>query len=155
MSGELDHAVQRLRDEADIRELMLTFVRGLDDRDWDAYANTFAEDGEFEILGQRRVGRREIAAGPARDLTKFDRTQHYSTNHRIEIDGDDATASHYLLAIHIPDAARPTEHADIGGRYLCTCRRTSEGWRFSEVRLEVFWTRGIEFEIEHASAAAG
>jgi uncharacterized protein (TIGR02246 family) len=153
MSGELEPLVQRLRDESDIRELMLMFVRGLDDRDWDAYANTFAEDGEFEIMGQRRVGRLEIAAGPERDLTKFDRTQHYSTNHRIELDGDRARASHDLLAIHIPDGARPTEHADIGGRYVCECRRTSAGWRFSEVRLEIFWTRGIEFELEHASAS--
>jgi uncharacterized protein (TIGR02246 family) len=138
------------RDEDEIRELMLTFGRALDERDWDAYANTFAADGTFEIMGQRRVGRAEIAAGPARDLTQFDRTQHYSTNHRVELDGDRATASHYLLAVHVPDAERPNEHADVGGRYLCECRRTSDGWRFSEVRLEVWWTRGIEFEIEQA-----
>jgi uncharacterized protein (TIGR02246 family) len=137
------------RDEDEIRELMLTFGRALDERDWDAYSNTFAEDGAFEIMGQRRVGRAEIAAGPARDLTRFARTQHYSTNHRIEVDGDRATASHYLLAVHVPDADRPGEHADVGGRYMCECRRTSEGWRFSEVRLEIWWTRGIEFEIEH------
>ncbi len=155
MQPDLERTLQRLSDEADIRELMLAFARGLDDREWDAYASTFAEDGEFEIMGQRRVGRSEIASGPARDLMKFDRTQHYSTNHRIEIDGDRATASHDLLAIHIPNGARPTEHADIGGRYACECRRTSEGWRFSEVTLEIFWTRGIEFEIEHAPAATG
>jgi uncharacterized protein (TIGR02246 family) len=136
--------------EAEIRELMLAFARALDERDWDAYANTFAEDGVFEIMGQRRVGHAEIAAGPARDLTQFDRTQHYSTNHRIEVDGDRATASHYLLAVHVPDAERPNEHADVGGRYLCQCRRTSEGWHFSEVKLEIWWTRGVEFEIERA-----
>jgi uncharacterized protein (TIGR02246 family) len=136
-------------DEAEIRELMITFAQALDERDWDKYANTFAEDGAFEIMGQRRVGRAEIAAGPARDLTRFDRTQHYSTNHRVGVDGDRATASHYLLAIHVPDGTRPGEHADVGGRYLCECRRTLEGWRFSEVRLEIWWTRGVDFEIEH------
>jgi uncharacterized protein (TIGR02246 family) len=155
MPPEIEPELQRLRDEADIRDLMLAFARGLDERDWDAYANTFTEDGLFEIMGQRRVGRAEIAAGPARDLVQFDRTQHYSTNHRIEVDGDRAAASHYLLAIHVPDAARPTEHADIGGRYVCQCRRTSAGWRFSEVSLELWWTRGIEFELEHSPAAPG
>jgi uncharacterized protein (TIGR02246 family) len=150
MPPDTELALQRLLDEAEIRELMLTFARGLDERDWDAYAGTFAEDGAFEIMGQRRVGRSDIAAGPARDLTQFDRTQHYSTNHRIEIYGDRAAASHYLLAVHVPDAGKPSEHADVGGRYVCECRRTSEGWRFSEVKLEIWWTRGIEFEIEHA-----
>jgi uncharacterized protein (TIGR02246 family) len=154
MRPDIEHSVLRLRDEAEIRDLMLAFARGLDERDWEAYADTFAEDGEFEIMGHRRVGRAEIAAGPARDLVKFHRTQHYSTNHRIQIDGDRATASHYLLAVHIPDSARPSEHADIGGRYLCECRRTPAGWRFTEVRLEVWWTRGIEFEIERTAAAA-
>jgi uncharacterized protein (TIGR02246 family) len=150
MTSEPSLGIQRLVDEAEISQLMLAFARGLDERDWKSYANTFTEDGVFEILGQRRVGRAEIAAGPARDLTRFARTQHFSSNHRIEIDGDVATASHHLLAVHVPDASRPAEHADIGGRYVCKCRRTDEGWRFSEVRLEIFWTGGIQFGIESA-----
>ena len=104
MSTEPDGALRRLLDEAEISQLMLAFARGLDEQDWDGYANTFAPDGVFEILGQRRVGREQIAAGPARDLTRYARTQHFSSNHRIEVRGDSATASHDLLAVHVPDA---------------------------------------------------
>lgn len=153
MPTEPDGALQRLLDEAEISQLMLAFARGLDEQDWNRYATTFAPDGVFEIMGQRRVGREQIAAGPARDLTRFARTQHFSSNHRIEVRGDSATASHDLLAVHVPDASRPAEHADIGGRYQCECRRTGDGWRFSEVRLEIFWTAGIQFGIEHEPAA--
>jgi uncharacterized protein (TIGR02246 family) len=145
-----DARLQRLLDEAEIRDLLLAFAHGLDDKDWAAYAGTFTEDGVFEILGQRRVGRAEIAAGPQRDLTRFDRTQHFSTNHVIAIDGDTASARSYLLGVHIPDAHQPEVHTDIGGCYHCTCRRTDEGWRFSHVRIEVWWNAGTPFAIEHA-----
>src|SRR6266566_4262697 len=96
--------LQRLLDEAEIRSLMLTFARGLDDRDWTAYAGTFAEDGVFEILGQRREGREAITAGPARDLPRYERTQHFSTNQEVHVHGDMATARSYFIAVHIPDA---------------------------------------------------
>jgi hypothetical protein len=45
-------------------------------------------------------------------------------------------------------------HADIGGCYHCTCRRTDEGWRFTHVRLEVWWSAGAPFAIEDASATS-
>jgi uncharacterized protein (TIGR02246 family) len=148
-----DARLQRLLDEAEIRDLLLAFAHGLDDKDWTAYAGTFSEDGVFEILGQRRVGRAEIAAGPERDLTRFDRTQHFSTNHVVAIDGDTATARSYLLGVHLPRADEPDVHTDIGGCYHCTCRRTDEGWRFSHVRLEVWWSAGTPFAIGDAAAA--
>jgi uncharacterized protein (TIGR02246 family) len=153
VSPETAGALQDLLDERAIRALLIEFVSAVDNRDWQRYASAFAEDGAFEILGQRRVGREAIAAGPARDLTRFDRTQHFSTNHVVEIDGDSARATAYLYAVHVPDATRPSEHEDIGGCYRCRCRRTAEGWRFSEVRLEIWWTAGGEFVIPEAEEA--
>jgi uncharacterized protein (TIGR02246 family) len=140
-------------DEAAIRELLLSYPRALDARDWDAYADAFAPDGEFEIMGQRRAGRADIAAGPARDLTRFDRTQHFVTNQQVAVDGDVATARQYVLAIHVPDAAEPDRHADIGGCYDCDCRRTAEGWKLARLRLEIWWTAGVPFGIEPEPAS--
>src|SRR5581483_1760966 len=117
-------ALQRLLDESEIRNLMLAFARGLDERDWDAYSHTFTEDGVFEIADQRRVGREEIAAGPARDLPKYERTQHFSTNQEVHVDGDRATARSYFIAVHVPDASQPARHADAAGCYECECLRT-------------------------------
>lgn len=142
MNEELEARVRRLLDEAEISRLLLSFGAALDSKQWAAYADTFTEDGVFEIMGQQRRGRDEIAAGPARDLERFARLQHYSTNHLIDVDGDTAKASHYLIAIHMSAAEEPSRHADVGGRYVCECRRTPNGWKLSRARVEVFWTGG-------------
>jgi uncharacterized protein (TIGR02246 family) len=155
MSAGYATGVEARSDRAEISQLLLTFVNSLDARDWDGYANTFTPDGVFEIMGQRRTGRAEIAAGPARDLGGFGRTQHFSSNHVIELARDTATARHYLLAVHVPDAARPAEHADIGGQYTCDCVRTAEGWRFRSVSLEIWWTAGEHFRLQPAGDEAG
>ena len=143
-----DARLQLLLDRAEIGDLMLAFGAALDAKDWRAYAGVFTEDASFTILGQERRGREEIAAGPARDLERFDAMQHFSCNHRILVDGDEASASHYLIAVHVPDADRPALHADIGGRYDCRCVRTEAGWRFVEVKLSVLWSGGERFGIE-------
>ena len=144
-----DPRLRLLLDRAEISDLMLAFGAALDAKDWQAYGEVFAEDASFTILGQTRRGREAIIAGPERDLERFDALQHFSCNHRIAVDGDEARASHYLLAVHVPDAAEPAAHADIGGRYDCHCVRTTEGWRFAEVELSVLWSAGSRFEIEH------
>jgi hypothetical protein len=102
----------------------------------------------FEIMGQTRRGREEIAAGPSRDLAHYDALQHYSTNHLIDVDGDRATASHYVIGVHVLDAGAPARHADVGGRYHCECVRTVDGWRLSHVRIEVLWSGGEDFSVK-------
>ncbi|MGP4112125.1 nuclear transport factor 2 family protein [Streptomyces sp. 4N509B] len=134
--------VARLLDEAAVTRLVHRFSACLDGRDWTGYGQTFTEDGVFEILGQRRVGPTEIAAAPARNLARYARTQHHNTNVTVEVDGDEATATSSVLAVHVPDAADPGTHTDVGGVYHYRCRRTPEGWRFAHVRLEVTWTAG-------------
>jgi uncharacterized protein (TIGR02246 family) len=146
-----DAALQLLLDEREIRALIRRFGGSLDRKEWAAYADTFAADGEFEILGQRRVGREAIAAGPARDLSRFDRLQHIVANEQIDVDGDEATGQWYLFGIHVPSGERPDVHADIGGCYRFRCRRTDEGWRFAEVEIEVRWSAGMPFAVDDHS----
>jgi hypothetical protein len=68
------------------------------------------------------------------------------TNVSVTIEGDTARTNHYLQATHVPSTARPGQHADIGGWYDNTCRRTAEGWRFVTVDLTFIWSDGIPFE---------
>jgi SnoaL-like domain len=117
-----DIRVQRFIDEAEISRLLLSFGAA--------------------------TGRDQIASRPAPDLERYDRQQHFGTNHLIDVDGDTATPSHYLIGIHIPDASEGSRHADVGGRYLCECRRTDEGWKLSVARLEILWRAGDEFGVE-------
>ena len=142
-----DEQLRLLLDEREIRDLIVSAWAGIDRKDWDTYANAFAEDGEFEILGQRRKGREAIVAGPSRDLAKYDRLQHIVTNEIVRVDGDAAEGQWYAVAVHVPDAAAPGDHADVGLRYRFRARRGGDGWRFAEVVLEVLWTSGMGFAI--------
>ena len=130
-------------DEAAIRRLIVSAWAALDRQDWETYASAWAEDGEFEILGNHRHGRAEIAAGPAGDLAHYDAVQHVIANELIDGDGDEASGQWYAIAMHVPDSAQPSEHADAGVRYTFRARRTAEGWRFSAVRLHLLWTAGL------------
>jgi uncharacterized protein (TIGR02246 family) len=150
MDLEMEAQVRRLLDVTEMSRLLVAFGAALDEKDWVAYAETFTEDGTFEIMGQVRRGREEIAAGPERDLARYDRLQHFSSNHRIQVGGDAATASHYLIAVQVPDGRQASRHADVGGRFVCECRRTPQGWKLSRPRVEVLWTGGQDVRIEEA-----
>ena len=137
-----------LQDERDIVRLIRDTWAAIDRKDWDAYANGFAEDGEFEIMGDRRKGRADIAAGPGRDLAKFDGLQHLVMNEIVDVDGDRGTGQWYAIAVHVPDASDPGTHADVGLRYRFKVRRDDGAWRFEEAVIDVIWTSGMSFGIE-------
>jgi uncharacterized protein (TIGR02246 family) len=140
--------LQSLIDEGDIRDLFVRMGRALDAKDWRGYASTFDDECEFRVLGQLRVGREQIAAGPERDLSRFARTQHLHTNHAISVDGDTATAQVYATAVHVLDDADRTQHYTIGICYDAICRRTAAGWRFARLGFdEVLWISGQEVDL--------
>jgi SnoaL-like protein len=99
-------------------------------------------------MGQRRRGRDEIVAGPARDLAKYDGLQHLVMNEVVDVDGDRASGQWYAIAVHVPDASDPGKHADVGLRYRFRVRRDNARWRFEEAVIDIIWTRGMSFGIE-------
>jgi uncharacterized protein (TIGR02246 family) len=137
-----------LQAERTIVRLIRQTWAAIDRKDWDAYADGFAEDGEFEIMGQRRKGRAEIVAGPARDLAKYDGLQHLVMNEIVDVDGDRAAGRWYAVAVHVPDGSDPGVHADVGLHYRFQARREGDAWRFAEVTIQIIWTSGMSFGIE-------
>ena len=136
--------LQWLVDRALISDLMLTFARALDERDWDAYAATYTEDGVLNIGGFVELrGREAIRAATAspRGLGGYSGTWHGSSNHAITVSGDSATLHSYLLGVHmLSDSTR--DHADGAGWYDCELVRTSDGWRFTHVKISEVWHAG-------------
>ena len=137
-----------LQAERAIVRLIRQTWAAIDRKDWDAYADGFAEDGEFEIMGQRRKGRAEIVAGPARDLARYDGLQHLVMNEIVDVDGDRAAGRWYAVAVHVPDGSDPGVHADVGLHYRFQARREGDTWRFAEVTIQIIWTSGMSFGIE-------
>ena len=108
----------------------------------------WTEDAVFEIAGQVRRGRQAIADGPRGDLEKlYERTQHIMGNIYIDLEGDEARLVSYVIAVHLPVAADMAIHADVGGSYRAVARRTDDGWRFTECKLDILWTTGIDFKL--------
>jgi ketosteroid isomerase-like protein len=133
-----------LVDRTLISDLMVTFARALDERDWDAYASTYTDDGVLaigdfiEIAGRDKI---RMMTASDRGLGGYSGTWHLSSNHSITIDGDTATLHSYLLGAHML-SKDTTDHADGAGWYDCELARTGDGWRFTRVRISEVWHAG-------------
>lgn len=137
------HQLQWLVDRAAISDLLIDFARALDDQDWEGYAANYAEDGVLAISPTiSHAGRAGLADFVAASLGKYAGTHHVSSNHAITLDGDTAATRSYLIAAHVFEPGNPFRHADGAGWYRCQLRRTSEGWRFSRVSLEIRYLSG-------------
>ena len=79
----------------------------------------------------------------AETLSVFGATQHISTNHLIEIDGDEAVCDAYLNATHaFTDGLEATDHHQVRGRYTFRLRRGESGWKAYALRMAVWFTIG-------------
>lgn len=144
--------VQYLMDRAAISDTLIAFARAIDCRDWDGYANLFAEDGELELPFKKpdgtsagHAGRAGLADYVSGDLGRFVATHHLSANHQITLNGDRATTVSYCQCIHRHDDD-PHNVWELGGWYHCALLREADGrWRFAHVRLESVWERGSPF----------
>jgi ketosteroid isomerase-like protein len=141
-----DAKIQLLLDRADISQVLHSYATAIDTRDWDLLATCFTEDleADFRDFGGREVvkGRDawlEIIKGTIQGL---DATQHLTANHVHQIDGDTATLTAYLQALHRLDTARSDPEYTIGGYYTCEMVRTNDGWRMRRYTLNVTWHRG-------------
>ncbi len=138
-----DAQIRWLVDRAHISDLLVEFARALDQRDWDAYAATYAPrrgavpGPMIRIEGPEKIREMTSTRGPG----SYPGTWHLSANHAITIDGDTASTRSYMIGVHMlsDDTA---DHADGAGWYECRLRRTDVGWRFTEVRLQEVWHAG-------------
>jgi hypothetical protein len=152
MKTSVEQQVQWLVDRALISELLYSFARSLDTKDFASYAGNYAEDGILELPqppstagnaeggGRLTIRRDEMLTKVPRSLATYSATHHISSNHQISIDGDAATSRSYLQAVHV--GVTPFDHWDAGGWYDCSYRRTAAGWKFVTVRLTAVWVTG-------------
>lgn len=140
----LEEKVAWLTDRAEIHDLVLSYARCADTKDWQGYSDLFAEEGRI-IWPYGDISKADIARSIGRILGPFEATHHMLTNIGITIDGDRARTHHYLQSIHIPSVDEPGRHSGIGGWYDNEYRRTPDGWRFVSLDLTFIWSSGIPF----------
>jgi 3-phenylpropionate/cinnamic acid dioxygenase small subunit len=133
-------STQTLIDRALVIDLAVAYTRGVDARRWDEACAVFTEDATVDYgsrVGTER-GRNQIAQLLGRTLDGLDSTQHLIGNHVVEIEGDRATHSCYLVAQHV----RNGELYTVGGTYFDELVRGDDGWAIVHRRLERSWRAG-------------
>jgi len=140
--------VQRLADEEEIRNVLVSYGRTLDAHDFGAYSRLFAKDGEW-VGGFGSVkGPAAIEAFMAKNIGSTGKpggTYHLLTNFLIDVHGDTATAwSRWTFVTPGPDKKPAMAQ---GGHYEDALIREDGQWKFS--RREAF------VDIPHADIPPG
>jgi SnoaL-like domain len=135
-----------LHDLALLERLINDYHWRADHFDWVGWAASFTEDAIFELpstFGALK-GRTEIREVCKANMDHvYDTMQHVMVNLHFEVTGSEAATGHgNLIFTAVPDAAKPHEFYQAGGRYVWKFRRTAEGWRICEARLDFLWNNG-------------
>lgn len=129
-----------MNDRAELTDLVTRLNRWLDDPDrWDlAEARAvYAEDAVVQSPRGGASGVVDIVDYIQRTGADGDRTQHFTTNVLVEVDGEQASVSANLLVWFYRAGEAP--HATVGLRYQFSAVRTVNGWRFDRAEITPLW----------------
>jgi 3-phenylpropionate/cinnamic acid dioxygenase small subunit len=133
--ASLETRLQRIEDQKAIERLLLEYGRTLDNRDFAAYSQLFAANGEWKGAQGSYKGPATIRAAmektfndPAAlaDIPKG-RNFHVMSNFIIDIQGDRATAKSTFIFYKM-EGSKP--EAAVAGRYEDVLIRENGVWRF-------------------------
>jgi ketosteroid isomerase-like protein len=131
--------VRRLSDRIVIGEMVPRFAAAMDAHDEATLVRLFVSDVVVEHASGAFRGREELITGLRATGFKHVATHHLIATHRVEIDGDRASAVAYFHAVHLDDSERPEVHSDHGGWYLARFARDGEAWRFTYLKQVSIW----------------
>jgi ketosteroid isomerase-like protein len=135
MSTDVEARLKRVEDLLTVQRLIVDYAVHLDNRDYTAYANLFAEDGEWANAEGGYKGRAAIhdmlkkIIGPVEGAPN-DANFHIPSNMQVDVDGDRATAfSRFFFIIRGGDGAPVPA---LAGAYRDEFVRTTDGWRIKK-----------------------
>jgi len=149
-------------DIEDIQRVKYRYLRALDTKHWDEFADTLTEDviGDYgESLGETHhfTDRATLVEFMRTSMPADVITDHRVTHPEIEVDGDEATAIWYLQdKVIVPKF----DFMLIGaGFYRDRYRRTADGWKISVTGYDrtydaSFSTKALDFNVKAGRAIA-
>ena len=102
----------------------------------------FTEDIRLEHEIAVLVGITEVASAHRMVMARWKRTLHFSTNHRIEFDGQRAHLTARLMAVHVHPGEDPAQALIAANLLDADVVRTSHGWRFERFAPRTVWRAG-------------
>lgn len=154
MSGMADI----LGDIEEIKQVKYRYLRALDTKHWDDFADTLTEDvvGDYgESLGEEHhfTDRATLVEFMRTSMPAGIITEHRVTHPEISIDGDEATGIWYLQDKVI---AGDFNFMLIGaGFYHDTYRRTADGWKISRTGYDRTYDASLSTETLGFKVKAG
>jgi len=136
-----------LWDRAEIMELMHRYAAAVDSRDWITLRSLFTDEIGAEMVGLEADLGIPVNTTPdrwidviSRGLARYSVTQHSMSNHRIELAGDKAVCTTYVVARHfIRDGKDGQSIYSVGGYYCNDIVRTADGWKIGKWKLVGTW----------------
>lgn len=148
-------------DREAIVAVLTHYAVGLDARDWVLWRSVFVDEVVFDLSSWNGVAPRplesdRVVAAQARIFAEFAETQHFFTNHRITVDGDRARAQMHMRAEHwlANPGIEGTDRYTMFGYYDDRLARTADGWKITEMQLNVTRTEGNRWVMEEAERRA-
>lgn len=143
----MEEALQRLVDEAAIKDVQLRYCRGIDRRDLDLLRSCYhpdASDDHGEFVG----GVEEFLAYVENGTRDFLSTSHQICNQLVEVHGDVAWAEAYVLAYHRLPAGEDGVEKDwiCNARFVDRFERRDGEWRIADRKVVVDTDRVITVE---------
>ena len=156
--------LQGLTDREACIDAMYRFVEGLDDGNEDLLNSAFTEDASFDVTAFKVVGlpmELDIISGREKLVPHLMQTvgtsidsMHQLTNFRVNLNGDRASLTTYVLAQHFRagegHAPEKTDQLLMGNRIRADLVRAEEGlWRIQKAELKNQWSLGTTDVFKH------
>lgn len=140
--------LQLLWDKLAIDQLMLQFGRALDQHDWTAYRDCFADEIEVDFADLTGRPPVRVAADRWTDFARAAldpvRCLHQYSNHLVHVQGDSATSVLYMEAKHFRATDRGGSENVQHGWYENDFARIDGRWRITRLRQRLAWVTGNE-----------
>jgi hypothetical protein len=146
MNDQIDQQELRgLIERARVVALVDHYVNTLDqpsrfDEDW--ARSLFTEDVRLEHEIAVLEGIEEVAAGHRLVMARWERTLHFSANHRIEFDGEHAHVAARLMVINVHPGENPPDPLIAANLLDADAVQTINGWRFARFAPRTLWRTG-------------
>jgi len=138
---ELRELIDRERIVALVNQYVITLDEPSNfDEDWARSLFTVDVRLEHEVAVLQGID--EVAAAHRIVMARWERTLHFSTNHRIEFDGDRAHLTARLMAIHVHPGENPPDSLIAANVLDADAVLTSNGWRFERFAPRNVWRTG-------------
>lgn len=129
--------LQQLIDERDISRVLVRFAQVMDNKEWGAIGEVYAEDVRYDYGGGEQAGLDTILKMTRYHLDLCAGSQHLIGTIRVDVDGDRAVSKSYVQARHQGAGDKSHLFFDTNGEYTDQWERRSVGWRI--VRRDARW----------------